>query len=62
MRMLELYKDFFAAKRNSIQELTVKVSSSLDGKQATDSDESKWITNKEVKEDVYKLRHESMLY
>ena len=24
----------------------------------TDSDESKWITNKEVKEDVYKLRHE----
>ena len=54
----ELYKDFFTAKRNSIPELTVKVSSSLDGKQATDSDESKWITNKEVKEDVYKLRHE----
>ena len=42
----ELYKDFFTAKRNSIPELTVKVSSSLDGKQATDSDESKWITKR----------------
>lgn len=54
----DLYKDFFTAKRNQIPELTVKVSSSLDGKQATDFDESKWITNKQVKEDVYKLRHE----
>ena len=54
----ELYKDFFPAKRKGIPELTVKVSSSLDGKQATDLDESKWITNKEVKEDVYRLRHE----
>ncbi|MBU5270642.1 bifunctional diaminohydroxyphosphoribosylaminopyrimidine deaminase/5-amino-6-(5-phosphoribosylamino)uracil reductase RibD [Staphylococcus caprae] len=54
----ELYKDFFPAKRKGIPELTVKVSSSLDGKQATDLDESKWITNKEVKEDVYQLRHE----
>ncbi|MCI2955171.1 bifunctional diaminohydroxyphosphoribosylaminopyrimidine deaminase/5-amino-6-(5-phosphoribosylamino)uracil reductase RibD [Staphylococcus caprae] len=54
----ELYKDFFQAKRKGIPELTVKVSSSLDGKQATDLDESKWITNKEVKEDVYRLRHE----
>lgn len=54
----DLYRDFFTAKRNGIPELTVKVSSSLDGKQATDSDESKWITNKEVKDDVYQLRHE----
>ncbi|EHQ76181.1 putative riboflavin biosynthesis protein RibD [Staphylococcus epidermidis VCU057] len=53
-----LYRDFFTAKRNEVPEVTVKVSSSLDGKQATDFNESKWITNKEVKEDVYQLRHE----
>ncbi|MHC9719884.1 dihydrofolate reductase family protein, partial [Corynebacterium diphtheriae] len=38
--------------------LHLNFSSSLDGKQATDFNESKWITNKEVKEDVYQLRHE----
>jgi hypothetical protein len=32
----QLYQDFFTAKRNGIPELTVKVSASLDGKQATD--------------------------
>ena len=53
----QLYQDFFTAKRNGIPELTVKVSASLDGKQATDDGESKWITNKEVKKDVYQLRH-----
>lgn len=37
--------------------VTVKVSCSLDGKQATDTGESKWITNKLVKKDVFKLRH-----
>lgn len=30
---------------------------SLDGKQATDLGQSKWITNSEVKQDVYHLRH-----
>ncbi|RZH77733.1 RibD family protein, partial [Staphylococcus aureus] len=29
----------------------------LDGKQATDGGESKWITNKTVKQDVFMLRH-----
>ncbi|QQT11685.1 bifunctional diaminohydroxyphosphoribosylaminopyrimidine deaminase/5-amino-6-(5-phosphoribosylamino)uracil reductase RibD [Staphylococcus pasteuri] len=53
----QLYQDFFTAKRNEIPELTVKVSASLDGKQATDNGESKWITNKDVKKDVYQLRH-----
>lgn len=53
----QLYQDFFTAKRNGIPELTVKVSASLDGKQATDDGESKWITNKDVKKDVYQLRH-----
>ena len=35
----------------------MKVSVSLDGKQATDLGQSKWITNSEVKQDVYHLRH-----
>ncbi|AWI44254.1 riboflavin biosynthesis protein RibD [Staphylococcus nepalensis] len=52
-----LYKDFFITKRQGIPEVTVKVSCSLDGKQATDKGESKWITNKSVKNDVFMLRH-----
>ncbi|MCG7338394.1 bifunctional diaminohydroxyphosphoribosylaminopyrimidine deaminase/5-amino-6-(5-phosphoribosylamino)uracil reductase RibD [Staphylococcus sp. ACRSN] len=53
-----LYKDFFIAKNEAIPQVTVKVSCSLDGKQATDMGESKWITNKSVKQDVFKLRHQ----
>ena len=53
MKMQLHYTVTFTAKRNEVPEVTVKVSSSLDGKQATDFNESKWITNKEVKEDVY---------
>ncbi|MFW0759573.1 bifunctional diaminohydroxyphosphoribosylaminopyrimidine deaminase/5-amino-6-(5-phosphoribosylamino)uracil reductase RibD [Staphylococcus cohnii] len=52
-----LYKDFFITKRQGVPEVTVKVSCSLDGKQATDHGESKWITNKTVKQDVFMLRH-----
>ena len=52
-----LYEDFFKAKQHKIPEITVKVSTSLDGKQATDSGQSQWITNKAVKQDVYRLRH-----
>ncbi|RIO84365.1 bifunctional diaminohydroxyphosphoribosylaminopyrimidine deaminase/5-amino-6-(5-phosphoribosylamino)uracil reductase RibD, partial [Staphylococcus haemolyticus] len=52
-----LYKDFFKAKSEQIPEITMKVSVSLDGKQATDLGQSKWITNSEVKQDVYHLRH-----
>lgn len=52
-----LYEDFFKAKQQKIPEITVKVSTSLDGKQATDSGQSQWITNKAVKQDVYRLRH-----
>ncbi|HLR19919.1 MAG TPA: bifunctional diaminohydroxyphosphoribosylaminopyrimidine deaminase/5-amino-6-(5-phosphoribosylamino)uracil reductase RibD [Staphylococcus sp.] len=52
-----LYRDFFISKREEVPEVTVKVSCSLDGKQATDDGESKWITNKTVKSDVFHLRH-----
>lgn len=52
-----LYEDFFKAKAEKIPEITVKVSTSIDGKQATDYGQSQWITNKTVKQDVYRLRH-----
>ncbi|MEB8126883.1 bifunctional diaminohydroxyphosphoribosylaminopyrimidine deaminase/5-amino-6-(5-phosphoribosylamino)uracil reductase RibD [Staphylococcus succinus] len=52
-----LYKDFFIAKCNEVPNVTVKVACSLDGKQATDQGQSKWITNKAVKHDVFQLRH-----
>ncbi|RIL71348.1 bifunctional diaminohydroxyphosphoribosylaminopyrimidine deaminase/5-amino-6-(5-phosphoribosylamino)uracil reductase RibD [Staphylococcus devriesei] len=53
----QLYEDFFKAKNNKVPEITVKVSATLDGKQATDNGQSQWITNPEVKQDVYRLRH-----
>ena len=46
----KMYKDFFAAKVSKIPEVTLKVSVSLDGKQATDSGQSQWITNPGVKQ------------
>ncbi|MDM7863363.1 bifunctional diaminohydroxyphosphoribosylaminopyrimidine deaminase/5-amino-6-(5-phosphoribosylamino)uracil reductase RibD [Staphylococcus borealis] len=52
-----LYRDFFKAKSEQLPEITMKVSVSLDGKQATDMGQSKWITNSDVKQDVYHLRH-----
>ncbi|HHW7875270.1 TPA: bifunctional diaminohydroxyphosphoribosylaminopyrimidine deaminase/5-amino-6-(5-phosphoribosylamino)uracil reductase RibD [Staphylococcus aureus] len=56
-RASQLYQDFFKAKAKQLPQITVKVSASLDGKQANDNGQSQWITNKEVKQDVYKLRH-----
>lgn len=52
-----LYHDFFISKQQGLPEVTVKVSCSLDGKQATDEAQSKWITNPQVKQDVFALRH-----
>lgn len=52
------YQAFFDSKNNKLPIVTVKVSASLDGKQATDQAESQWITSKSVKADVFKLRHE----
>lgn len=56
-RAQQLYADFYNSKEEAIPIVTVKVSVSLDGKQATDHFESQWITSKEVKEDVFQLRH-----
>ena len=57
-RAMVLYQDFFESKQNEMPIVTVKVSASMDGKQATDYDESQWITNPTVKEDVFQLRHQ----
>lgn len=58
-----MYKDFFKAKSENIPEVTLKVSVSLDGKQATDTGQSQWITNPGVKQDVFKhrARHDALL-
>lgn len=58
-----MYTDFFKAKQAQIPEVTLKVSVSLDGKQATDNGQSKWITNPGVKQDVFKhrARHDAIL-
>ncbi|WP_016912404.1 bifunctional diaminohydroxyphosphoribosylaminopyrimidine deaminase/5-amino-6-(5-phosphoribosylamino)uracil reductase RibD [Mammaliicoccus vitulinus] len=55
-RAQALYNDFFHQQETKLPYITVKVSTSLDGKVATDNNESKWITSKEVKQDVLKLR------
>jgi len=59
----KMYRDFFAAKVSKIPEVTLKVSVSLDGKQATDAGQSQWITNPDVKQDVLKnrARHDAIL-
>lgn len=57
-RAEKLYKDFFNQQETQLPFVTLKVSTSLDGKVATDDKESKWITNKAVKTDVLKLRSE----
>ena len=44
-----VYTKTFKAKAEKIPEITVKVSTSIDGKQATDYGQSQWITNKTVK-------------
>ncbi|NJI00871.1 bifunctional diaminohydroxyphosphoribosylaminopyrimidine deaminase/5-amino-6-(5-phosphoribosylamino)uracil reductase RibD [Staphylococcus hyicus] len=53
----QLYASFFKSKQEGHPIVTVKVSASLDGKQATDHFESQWITNPSVKKDVFRLRH-----
>ncbi|PTF67746.1 bifunctional diaminohydroxyphosphoribosylaminopyrimidine deaminase/5-amino-6-(5-phosphoribosylamino)uracil reductase RibD [Staphylococcus chromogenes] len=57
-RAMALYQDFFKSKQNEFPTVTIKVSASMDGKQATDDDESQWITNPSVKEEVFQLRHQ----
>ncbi|GGI40503.1 bifunctional diaminohydroxyphosphoribosylaminopyrimidine deaminase/5-amino-6-(5-phosphoribosylamino)uracil reductase RibD [Mammaliicoccus stepanovicii] len=55
-RAEQLYESFFVQQELEMPFVTLKVSTSLDGKVATDTQESKWITGKDVKQDVLKLR------
>ncbi|EGQ3384401.1 bifunctional diaminohydroxyphosphoribosylaminopyrimidine deaminase/5-amino-6-(5-phosphoribosylamino)uracil reductase RibD [Staphylococcus pseudintermedius] len=56
-RAEQLYAAFYRSKEGAVPIVTVKVSASIDGKQATDHFESQWITSKQVKADVFQLRH-----
>lgn len=62
-RAEHLYESFFKQQYTKLPTVTLKVSTSLDGKMANDNKESKWITCKEVKKDVLKLRgqHDAIL-
>lgn len=46
-RASQLYQDFFKTTKQ-LPQITVKVSASLDGKQANDNGQSQWITNKRL--------------
>jgi diaminohydroxyphosphoribosylaminopyrimidine deaminase/5-amino-6-(5-phosphoribosylamino)uracil reductase len=51
-----LNRGFFKKIKTGLPFLTCKIASSLDGATALKSGESKWITGKQVKQDVFKLR------
>lgn len=55
-RAQALYNSFFQQQNTKLPFVTLKISTSMDGKVATDAKESKWITSKEVKQDVLNLR------
>lgn len=53
----QLNKVFFHYARSGLPYVTVKTAISLDGKIATVTGESKWITGEEAREDVHRYRH-----
>jgi diaminohydroxyphosphoribosylaminopyrimidine deaminase / 5-amino-6-(5-phosphoribosylamino)uracil reductase len=55
---LELNEVFFHFIKTGLPYVTLKSASSLDGKTATVTGESKWITGEEARHDVHKLRHQ----
>jgi diaminohydroxyphosphoribosylaminopyrimidine deaminase/5-amino-6-(5-phosphoribosylamino)uracil reductase len=54
----ELNKVFFHYIQSKTPYITLKCGMSLDGKLATESNESKWITNETSRLDAHQLRHE----
>ncbi|MCR6110586.1 bifunctional diaminohydroxyphosphoribosylaminopyrimidine deaminase/5-amino-6-(5-phosphoribosylamino)uracil reductase RibD [Bacillus sp. A301a_S52] len=54
-----LNKEFFHYIRTSKPYVTLKTASSIDGKIATSSGESQWITGEEARKDSHRLRHEN---
>ena len=55
---LELNKVFFYNIQTNLPYVTLKTASSLDGRTATVTGESKWITGEEARNDVHKWRHQ----
>lgn len=56
-RMNEVFNRFIVQKKPFV---TLKSGITLDGKIATHSSDSKWITSEEAREDVHQLRNENM--
>jgi diaminohydroxyphosphoribosylaminopyrimidine deaminase/5-amino-6-(5-phosphoribosylamino)uracil reductase len=56
-RMNEVFNKFFVEKKPFV---TLKAGTSLDGKIATRSSDSKWLTSEEARLDVHKIRNENM--
>lgn len=56
-KMNEVFNKFIVEKKPFV---TMKAGSTLDGKIATHSADSKWITSTEARHDVHKLRNENM--
>ncbi|WP_096188560.1 bifunctional diaminohydroxyphosphoribosylaminopyrimidine deaminase/5-amino-6-(5-phosphoribosylamino)uracil reductase RibD [Evansella halocellulosilytica] len=54
----ELNRDFFYYIQEKKPFVTLKTATSIDGKIATSSGESKWITGDEARQDVHYLRHQ----
>ncbi|WLR49642.1 bifunctional diaminohydroxyphosphoribosylaminopyrimidine deaminase/5-amino-6-(5-phosphoribosylamino)uracil reductase RibD [Bacillus tianshenii] len=54
----DLNRKFFHYIQTKTPYVTLKTAVSLDGKTATVSGESKWITGKEAREDVHRYRHQ----
>lgn len=55
-RLNEVFNRYIVSKRPFV---TVKSATTLDGKIATRTNSSRWITSAEAREDVHQLRHES---
>ncbi|WP_312475340.1 bifunctional diaminohydroxyphosphoribosylaminopyrimidine deaminase/5-amino-6-(5-phosphoribosylamino)uracil reductase RibD [Neobacillus sp.] len=55
---LELNKAFFYNIQTNLPFVTLKSAASLDGKTATVTGESMWITGEEARSDVHQLRHQ----
>ncbi|GAQ16471.1 riboflavin biosynthesis protein RibD [Oceanobacillus picturae] len=57
VKINEVFNKYIVTQRPFV---SLKVGSSLDGKIATHTNSSKWITSEEARTDVHRLRHENM--
>lgn len=55
----KLIRPFFTHRTKNRPYVTVKIASTLDGRVATKSNESKWITSEGARREGHKLRHQS---